>query len=182
MGKTDWDKADETIEAILAIVVLVPAVPFLIGYFLALAAVQAVIKAARLLTTGRLHPRPQPKPRHDAQVSPRYFAHAPDGRVIGEFDTVEECEVAGLLACGVKPVDLPLALHERRRLGTYGSLRDPEPARADQLKQPAAPARPSGRPADASPSPTWGERIGKAPDLRKAYPPKRLSGCRGPYR
>jgi hypothetical protein len=96
---------------------------------------------------------------------------------------VEECEIAGLLACGVKPVDLPLALHERRRLGTYGSLRDPEPARADQPKRPAAPASSSsGRAADVSPSPTWGERIGKAPDLRQAYPPKRLSDCRGPYR
>jgi hypothetical protein len=28
---------------------------------------------------------------------------------------------------------------------------------------------------------TWGERIYKAPDIRKAYPPKRLSDCRGPY-
>ena len=28
---------------------------------------------------------------------------------------------------------------------------------------------------------TWGERISKAPDIRKAYPPKRLSNRRGPY-
>jgi hypothetical protein len=127
-------------------------------------------------------PRASSPPESPENAAPKYHAHAIDGTIIGTFDTIEEAEICGLTADGVKAVDLPWVLHERRRLGTYGSLRDPEPTRADQTKRPAAPARPSGRAADASPSPTWGERIGKAPDLRKAYPAKRLSDCRGPHR
>jgi hypothetical protein len=108
--------------------------------------------------------------------APKYQAHALDGSIIGTFDTVLDAEVCGLTAAGVSPADLPLVLHERRRLGTYGSLLEPEPARADQPNQPAGPAGPIG-----GPSPTWGERIRETPDMRKAYPPKRLSDCRDPY-
>ena len=113
--------------------------------------------------------------------APKYHAHGPDDSIIGTFDTILDAEICGLAAVGVKAVDLAWVLHERRRLGTYGSLRDPEPARAHQPRRPAAPARPKDL-ADASHSPTWGERIDKAPDLRKAYPAKRLSDCRGPHR
>jgi hypothetical protein len=123
MSNTDLDKAEDAITAIWAVVVLIPATPFLIGYFLALAVVQGLIKLGRFVTTGHFHPRRwQPIPRRDTEASPRYYAHGPDGRIIGEYGTVEECEITGLLACGVKPVDLPLVLHERRRLGTYGGL------------------------------------------------------------
>ena len=59
--------------------------------------------------------------------APKYHAHGPDGNIIGTFDTILDAEVCGLTADGVKAVDLPLVLHERRRLGTYGSLRDSEP-------------------------------------------------------
>jgi hypothetical protein len=67
----------------------------------------------------------------------RYHAHGPDGSIIGTFDTVLDAEVCGLTAAGVRAVDLPLVLRERRRLGTYGSLREQEPARADQPSRPA---------------------------------------------
>jgi hypothetical protein len=135
----------------------------------------------------RSKPNPAPsassRPEPPENTAPKYHAHAIDGTIIGTFDTVLDAEICGLTAAGVKAVDLPLVLHERRRLGTFGSFRDPEPARADQPKRrTAAPARPAGRAADASPSPTWGERIGKASDLRKAYPAKRLSDCREPRR
>jgi hypothetical protein len=56
--------------------------------------------------------------------TPEYHAHGPDGSVIGTFDTIEDAEIAGLTASGVKPADLPLVLHERRRLGTYGGMYD----------------------------------------------------------
>ena len=127
-------------------------------------------------------PSASSRPEPPENVAPKYHAHAKDGTIIGTFDTVLDAEICGLTAAGVKAVDLPLVLHERRRLGTYGSFRDPEPARADQPKRPAAPARPTRRAADASPSPTWGERIGNASDLRKAYPAERLSDRRGPHR
>jgi hypothetical protein len=119
---SDMDKAEDVIEMIWAVVVVTPALPLVIGYYFALAVVQGLIKFGRLLTTGRIHPRSKPTPRLDPQASPRYRAHGPDGGTIGEYDTIEECEIAGLLACGVKAVDLPLALHERRRLGTYGGM------------------------------------------------------------
>lgn len=122
MNTTDRDKAEDAIEMIWALGILIPAAPFLIGYFFALAVVQGMIKLGRLLTTGRIHPRPQPASSRDLQVSPRYRAHGSDGSIIGEYDTIEDCEIAGLMACGVKVVDLPLALHERRRLGTYGCM------------------------------------------------------------
>ncbi len=122
MYTTDGDKAENAIEMIWALGILIAAAPFLIGYFFALAVVQGMIKVGRFLTTGRIHPRPQPTPRHEPQVSPRYYAHGHDGSIIGEYDTIEDCEIAGLMACGVKVVDLPLALHERRRLGTYGGM------------------------------------------------------------
>jgi hypothetical protein len=104
------------------------------------------------------------------QSAPKYHAHGPDGGIIGTFDTILDAEICGLMADGVKAVDLPLVLHERRRLGTYGSLREPEPVRADQPNPPAGPAAPVG-----GRTPTWGERIPQAPDLREAYPPTRLS-------
>lgn len=131
MNTTDRDKAEDAIEMIWALGILIPAAPFLIGYFFALAVVQGMIKLGRLLTTGRIHPRPQPASSRDLQMSPRYRAHGSDGSIIGEYDTIEDCEIAGLMAdceiaglmaCGVKVVDLPLALHERRRLGTYGCM------------------------------------------------------------
>lgn len=71
--------------------------------------------------------------------APKYHAHGPDDSIIGTFDTILDAEICGLTAAGVKAVDLPLVLHERRRLGTYGSLRDPEPAKAHQPKRPTAP-------------------------------------------
>ncbi|HEV3321841.1 MAG TPA: hypothetical protein VG147_06560 [Solirubrobacteraceae bacterium] len=119
---SDLDKAEDAITAIWAVAVALPALPFVIGYFFVLTVVQGLIKIGRLLTTGRIHPKSKPTPRLDPQASPRYRAHGPDGGIIGEYDTIEECEIAGLLACGVKTVDLPLALHERRRLGTYGGM------------------------------------------------------------
>jgi hypothetical protein len=61
------------------------------------------------------------------QPAPKYHAHGPDGSIIGTFDTILDAEICGLTAAGVKAVDLPLVLRERRRLGTYGSLRDSEP-------------------------------------------------------
>lgn len=122
MRNDDTTKAEDTIETIWAAVILVPAMPFLIAYFLAVAVVQGLIKIGRLVTTGQSHPKSNPTPRQQPQPSPRYFAHGPDGNIIGEYGSVEECEIAGLLACGVKTVDLPLVLHERRRLGTYGGL------------------------------------------------------------
>lgn len=131
MSNNDLDKAEHAITTIWAVVVVLPALPFVIAYFFALAVIQGLIKLGRLLTTGRIHPRPQLKPSREPQASPRYCAHGPDGSIIGEYDTVEECEIAGLQACGVKAVDLPLALHERRRLGTYGGMygeeRKPQP-------------------------------------------------------
>lgn len=87
------------------------------------------------------------RPESPVKTAPKYHAHANDGTIIGTFDTILDAEICGLTAAGVKAVDLPLVLHERRRLGTYGSLRDPEPARADQPKRPAAPAHPSPNPA-----------------------------------
>lgn len=122
MRNDDTAKAEDTIETIWAAVILVPAMPFLIAYFLAVAVVQGLIKIGRLVTTGHIHPKSRPTPRQQPQPSPGYFAHGPGGSIIGEYDSVEECEIAGLLACGVKTVDLPLVLHERRRLGTYGGL------------------------------------------------------------
>ncbi len=122
MSTTDWDKADDAIEMILTAGILLSVMPFLIGYFFALAVLNGLINIGRLLTTGHLHQRLRPTPRRDTEASPRYYAHGPDGSIIGEYDTVEECEIAGLVACGVKAVDLPLALHERRRLGTYGGI------------------------------------------------------------
>lgn len=122
MRNDDTAQAEAVIEMIWSAVILVPAMPFLIGYFFAVAVVQGLIKIGRLVTTGHIHPMPKPTPRQHSYPSPRYFAHGPDGRIIGEYDTVEECEIAGLMACGVKLVDLPLVLHERRRLGTYGGM------------------------------------------------------------
>jgi hypothetical protein len=131
MRNDDTAKAEDVIEMIWAAVTLVPALPFLIGYFFAVAVVQGLIKIGRLVTTGHINPRSKPTPPQRPQPSPRYFAHGPGGRIIGEYGTVEECEIAGLLACGVKAVDLPLTLHERRRLGTYGGTygegRKPQP-------------------------------------------------------
>jgi hypothetical protein len=75
---------------------------------------------------------PQARPVAPHLPAPKYHAHGPDGSVIGTFDTVLDAEVCGLTAAGVRAVDLPLVLRERRRLGTYGLLREPEPARADQ--------------------------------------------------
>jgi hypothetical protein len=122
MSNSDMDKAEDIIETLWALGLLIPAAPFLVGYFLAVAVVQGVIKLSRLLTTGHIHPRPKPTPSREPLASPKYHAHGPDGSIIGEYATIEECEIAGLLACGVKPVDLPLVFHERRRLGTYGGL------------------------------------------------------------
>jgi hypothetical protein len=122
MRNDDTTKAEDVIETIWTAVILVPATPFLIAYFLAVAVVQGLIKIGRLVTTCHIHPRSNPTPRQQPLPSPLYFAHGPDGSIIGEYDSVEECEIAGLLACGVKTVDLPLVLHERRRLGTYGGL------------------------------------------------------------
>jgi hypothetical protein len=126
MRTDDTAKAEDVIESIWAAVTLVPAMPFLIGYFLAVAVVHGLIKIGRLVTTGRINPRSKPTPPQRPQQSPRYFAHGPDGSIIGEYDTVEAAEIAGLLACGVKAVDLPLTLHERRRLGTYGAMYEEE--------------------------------------------------------
>lgn len=122
MRNDDTAKAEDVIEMIWAAVILVPAMPFLVGYFVAVAVVHCMIKIGRLVTTGRINPRSKPTPAQQPRPSPRYFAHGPDGSIIGEYGTVEDCEIAGLLACGVKPVDLPLALHKRRVLGTYGGM------------------------------------------------------------
>lgn len=127
MRSDDTAKAEDVIEMIWAAVTLVPAMPFLIGYFFAVAVVHGLIKIGRLVTTGRINPRSKPTPPQQPQPSPRYFAHGPDGSIIGEYGTVKECEIAGLLACGVKAVDLPLVLHQRRRLGTYGGMYGNEP-------------------------------------------------------
>jgi hypothetical protein len=122
MSNNDLDKAEHAITTIWAVVVVLPALPFVIAYFFALAVIQGLIKLGRLLTTGHTQPRSKSTPHREPPASPRYCAHGPSGSIIGEYDTVEECEIAGLLACGVKAVDLPLALHERRRLGTYGGM------------------------------------------------------------
>jgi hypothetical protein len=80
-------------------------------------------------------PAKQPAPKQ-----PEYFnAHGPDGSIIGVFDTILDAEICGLTAAGVKAVDLPLVLRERRRLGTFGS-----PARP--RSRPARPANRTGRP------------------------------------
>lgn len=122
MNTTDWEKAEDALTTVWAVVMVLPAMPFIIGYLFAVAVVHGLIKIGRLVTTGRIHPRPQPIARQEARASPRYYAHGPDGKIIGAYDTIEDCEIAGLMACGVKPVDLPLVLHERRRLGTYGGI------------------------------------------------------------
>ena len=75
---------------------------------------------------------------------PKYHAHGLDGSIIGTFDTVEDAEICGLTAAGVSAVNLPLVLHERRKLGAYGSFRDPEP-------QPVSPPVPD----TAKPEPWW---------------------------
>lgn len=122
MDTTDWEKAEDAITTIWAMAIVLPAMPFIVGYFLAVAIVQGLTKLSRLLTTGHVQLRSQPTPRQEPQASPRYYAHGPDGSIIGEYDTVEDCEIAGLMSCGVNPVDLPLALHKRRMLGTYGGM------------------------------------------------------------
>lgn len=140
MSNSDLDKAEDIITTIWAVVVVLPALPFVVGYFFTVAVIQGLIKLGRLLTTGRIHPRSQPTPSREPPASPRYRAHGPDGRIIGEYDTIEECEIAGLLACGVKAVDLPLALHERRRLGTYGGMYGKE-RKPQSQSQPEEPPR-----------------------------------------
>jgi hypothetical protein len=63
-------------------------------------------------------------------------------------------------------------------------LTRPQPnngALAQRLNRHEEQARRTGHKVGGNPSPTWGERIRKAPDLRKAYPVKRLSDCRGPH-
>jgi hypothetical protein len=62
------------------------------------------------------------RPELSEKTACKYHAHALDGSIIGTFDAVLDAEVCGLTAAGVKPVDLPLVLHERRRLGTYGRM------------------------------------------------------------
>jgi hypothetical protein len=62
------------------------------------------------------------RPEPSGKTACKYHAHALDGGIIGTFDMVLDAEVCGLTAAGVKPVDLPLVLHERRRLGTYGRM------------------------------------------------------------
>jgi len=153
---------------------------FLVMVFLVWWGITAVgdqVKRFTAKSRGKARPMQPPHP-----PASKYHAHGPDDSIIGTFDNILDAEICGLTATGVKAVDLPWVLHERRRLGTYGSLRDPEPTSAEQAKRSAAPTRPSRRVADASRSATWGERIGKAPDLREAYPAQRLSDRRGPYR
>jgi hypothetical protein len=82
MYTTDRDKAEDAIEMIRALGILIPAAPFLIGYFFALAVVQGIIRLGRLLTTGHIHPRPLPTPRHEPQVSPRHYAHGPTAALL----------------------------------------------------------------------------------------------------
>jgi hypothetical protein len=60
------------------------------------------------------------RPELSEKTACKYHAHALDGSIIGTFDSALDAEVCGLTAAGVKPFDLPLVLHERRRLGTYG--------------------------------------------------------------
>ena len=151
----------------------------LVGFLVWWGIIEVADQIKRFTARSREEARPTQSPPPPA---PKYHAHGPDDSIIGTFDTILDAEICGLTATGVKAVDLPCVLHQRRRLGTYGSLRDPEPAGADQPKRAAVPARPSAGAADARPSATWGEQIGKAPDLRKAYPAKRLSDCRGPHR
>jgi hypothetical protein len=99
---------------------------------------------------------PQARPIAPQPPAPKYHAHARNGSIIGTFDTVLDAEVCGLTAAGVRAVDLPLVLHERRRLGTYGSLREPEPARPDPPDRPPGPAgfywRPTAYTGGAGPS------------------------------
>jgi hypothetical protein len=126
-------------------------------------------------------------PESPEDMAPKYHAHGPDDSIIGTFDTILDAEICGLTAAGVKAVDLPWVLHERRRLGTYGSFREPEQhVVANEPNRQEEQARRVGRTVGdkekehSTPSVTWGDRIREAPDLRQAYPVKRLSDCRGP--